>query len=390
MLLYSLTYFINAIGFFLSKKNNKIVFSIVVMLLVFMSGTRYYMGGSDVYVYENFYNNVPDIGYILKYIFFNGSGTLINTNYEIGFSVLCSIIKGFGFSYFGFIFIYSILFYTLMFKGLEEFVPNWAPFIALFMYKLMFYNTFISIRQGLTIALFCFSLPYLRDKKWHIYFPLSFIAFYIHRGALIMFPLYFINYVPISKKIIKYYAFLFLPTWFIRGSIDLSWLLIRLTTFIGNDHALSHWLDSTETISIIHTIECYVVVILILLYYNKIISYKKGKEAKLVLKLFLIAIPMFTLLSDWILFTREKDYFILMYGIIFSYIIESKTKSTVYKSGQAFTLSTSFKGTQSGKIIAVAILFVCFIGMIRYVLLFDGGAFINFESFIFKGISFFN
>lgn len=134
------------------------------------------MGGSDVLTYENVYNNVPSVSTVIKYMF-TGINLGVNENYETGFLLICSIIKSLNFSSFGFTLIIALLFYILMYKGLKEFVPLWAPFWSLFMYKIMFYNTFISIRQGLTIAIFCYSLKYLRDNKWIRYFIICVVAF---------------------------------------------------------------------------------------------------------------------------------------------------------------------------------------------------------------------
>ena len=49
MIIYSLTYENNALSTAVKKKDEKILRIIVFLLLIFMSGTRYYMGGSDVY-----------------------------------------------------------------------------------------------------------------------------------------------------------------------------------------------------------------------------------------------------------------------------------------------------------------------------------------------------
>lgn len=387
MYLYSLTYFINSIGIFSNKRSQRIVTMITVILLVFISGTRYYMGGLDVHTYERVYNGVPAVGKVLLY-FFTGVSHGVNTNYEVGFLFLCSLIKTLGFSYFGFILIWTLIFYTLMIKGLKQFVSNWAVFIAVFMYKLMFYNTFISIRQGLTIAIFCYMLQFIRDRKWYIYFPLCFLAFWEHNAALILFPLYFITYMPITKRFIRNYALLWAPTWFISDRIDLSNLLYSIAEFIGNTHSVEHWAESQEKISIIHTIECYFVVFLVLLFYEKIFSNERKKEVELVVKLFLMAIPIFTLFREWIVLTRVKDYFVLMYGIIFGYIFDGGT-TTVFSRLKTDPLRYDMVGKRNYKIITIAILVLCFVGMIRFVRVFDGGELVRFNSFIFEDVSIF-
>lgn len=388
--IYTIIYLINSLGFVLNERSRKIINYVVLALLIFISGTRYYMGGNDVLVYEDVYNSVPSVSIVLQYLF-KGVNYGVNENYEIGFLLLCAIIKELGFSYFGFTLIIAILFYLLMYNGLKKFVVNWAPFWALFMYKIMFYNTFISIRQGLTMAIFCYALQYIRDKELIKYFIWSLIAFMIHRGAIILFPLYFIRYIPVSSKFIKYVAILFIPTWFIRNRVNLGGIIEKIISMIGFANKSEGWLEAIEPISIIHTLECYIIVVLVLIFYDKIISSKKQKEAKLVLQLFMVTIPIFTLLSNWIVMTREKDYFVMMYGLLFGYILEERTTSLVQldENGNNVIAGNELIGYKNANLIALAILVACFIGMTRYVLVFDGGVLMNFISFFTQGVSIF-
>jgi hypothetical protein len=381
MAIYSFTYWLNALGLFTNKKDSRYLKIAVILLLVFMSGTRYYMGGSDVYVYQGVYNGVPTPKYILQYIF-TGVNNGVNTNYESGFLLLCSIVKSLGFSYFGFILIWSIIFYTLLVKGLEDFVQNWAAFFALFMYKIMFYDTFISIRQGLTIAMFCYMLRFIRDRKWYIYFPLCIVAVLEHSGAAILFPLYFVTYIPITKKSIRNFAIIMLPTYFISSKVDISSWIYKIADILNNSKA-EQWAEATEKINFIHTLECYIIVILVLVFYEKIISNERKKEVTLVLQLFILAIPMFTLFRDWIVLTREKEYFVIMYGVIFGYILDGGTTEPLYNEGD------NNVGYQNAKVIALALLAACFIGMTRYVMVFDGGVLKTFTSFLTQNVSIF-
>ena len=96
----------------LNKRSKKIINFFVIALLIFISGTRYYMGGSDVLVYENVYNRVPSVSTVLLYLFI-GINQGVNTNYETGFILICAIIKRLGFSYFGFTLVFTTLFYLL-------------------------------------------------------------------------------------------------------------------------------------------------------------------------------------------------------------------------------------------------------------------------------------
>lgn len=388
--IYSITYLINSFGFATSEKTKKIINFIVICLLIFMSGTRYYMGGSDVLVYEGVYNAAPSVKTVLSYLF-TGVNNGVNTNYEAGYILICSVVKSLGFSYFGFTLLFAALFYGLLYNGLKEFVADWAPFWALFMYKIMFYNTFISIRQGLTMAIFCYSLRYIRDKKIIRYFIWSLIAFQIHRGAIIFFLLYFVQYIPMSSRIIKWVALIFAPTWFIRNMVNLGGLIDYIVSIIGFQQKSEGWAEATEPISIIHTLECYIIVFLILMFYDKIISTKRQREVKLVLQLFILTIPIFTLLSNWIVMTREKDYFVLMYGILFGYLLEARTTTPIEydEFGNALYSPNDKVGFGNANVLSVLILLACLIGMVRYVMAFDGGVLMKFTSFITQGVSIF-
>lgn len=365
--IYTVTYAINALSSIVKKRDAKLLNIITLGLLIFVSGTRYYMGGSDVYVYENVYENVASVGNILRYMIW-GTNLGVNENYEPGFLLICSVAKTFHFTYFGFTLVYAAIFYVLVYFSLKRFVDSWAIFFALFMYKIMFYNTFISIRQGMTLAIFCFSLKYILDKKWVKYFICCTVAFLIHRGAIILFPLYFVQYVPMSKKILKYFAIGFAPTWLIRNHVDLSGVIQRVIDTIGYAQKSEGWMEATETISIIHTLECYIIILLCIYFFDYIIE--KGEKAKLSLQMILFTLPIFTLCSNWIILTREKDYFVLFYGIVLGYIVTSE--------------KLSFENKQ---IIKACIFLAAFIGMVRYVVVFDGGVLWHFTSFIFEGCS---
>ncbi|MBR3460954.1 MAG: EpsG family protein [Clostridia bacterium] len=389
MVLYSITYLLNMLGCYANKKTAKQLWYVVIILLVFMSGTRYYMGGNDVYVYEGTYNNAPSVDVVLKYLF-TGINEGVNTNFDTGFILMCSIIKSIGFSYFGFMLIWAIIFYILMVNGLKEFVSDWAPFIAVFMYKIMFYDTFISIRQGMTIAMFCFMLRFIRDGKWYYYFPMCILAMLEHAGAVILIPLYFITHLPISKRFITIYSLALLPTFFISSYVDISDAIINVASWVGRSESSAlKWTGALEKISFIHTLECYIIVALVLLFYDKIINNKKQKEAKLALQMLLIAVPMFTLFRDWIVLTREKDYFVMSYGLLMGYLFEGKTTSVLsYDNEEYGHLNTI--GTNNFKIISLLFFAACLIGMIRFVNAFDGGVLRVFQTFILRdGVSLF-
>lgn len=374
---YLLTYFFNSFSLYVKKDQRKFVEILGLIFLIFLSGTRYCLAGSDYYVYEGVFNTNASIVNILKYIF-TGVNNGVNINYEPGFLLLNSIVKALGFNYHGFILIVAIIFYSFLYCGVKRITNQWGLVSCLFMYKLMFYNTFISIRQGLTIAIFIFGLRYIIEKKPIKYFLLCFICYYIHRASLFIFPLYFCRYLPVSKKILKTVAILFIPTWFIRGVVNLEGPIMSIISFIGFESKSEGWASSMEGISLIHTLECYIIVFLVIYFWDKLDM--KDNTQKMMVQFLLVLIPIFTLLSNWILFTRLKDYLIIVYAILLTYIITRSRTGDLNR----------VKEMKFIKLVRPAFLMCCLVGMIRYVFVFDGGVLMKFDSILFHFLSIFS
>lgn len=196
------------------------------------------------------------------------------------------------------------------------------------------------------------------------------IAFLVHRGALVLIPLYFIQYIPINRRIIRNAALIFLPTRLISGTFNLGPLIERIIDVIGFEAKSSGWSEISEPISVIHTLECYVIFFIIIYFYDEIIE--ANENSRIFLQLSLCLLPIFTIASQWIVLTRIKDYFVIFYGVILGYaVIGCESKPEIW--GAMYSL------------FRIAIYVLCFIGMIRYTRVFDGGVLMQYTSFIFKG-----
>ena len=101
--------------------------------------------------------------------------------------------------------------------------------------------------------------------------------------------------------------------------------------------------------------------------YEKVM--KHDNKYNIIIKLFLILLPIFTLFRGVEIITRVKDYFIITYGILLGYIFEVKCKKYILKF--------------------IIIIYYCGLTFLRFILLFDNGALMPYESYIFKGLSIF-
>lgn len=356
------------------KSNQKKIFEIVILIMLcVISGTRYYMGGSDYGIYKIVFDNIPNLeGFVNNF-------TNLHENYrtfgfENGYLFYNSLIKTLGFNFFGFTLINSIIFYVCLYKGLEKYTFNFNFVIIVFLYKLFFYNTFISMRQSITMAIFFIALKYIEEKKPLKYFMLIALASLFHNAALILFPVYFINKLEITRKKLIFLNIIFLPTLAVSFlNLPVMSLFEPVINFFENPTAIEkaeNLINGTpeSSIGIFHTIEYFLIMLLIILYYKKIV--KIDNHSKFIIKMFLILLPIFTLFRGYESLTRVKDYFTLTYPILLGYIC----------------LIDNCKRLQLVQIITLVF---CAFGFFRFIILFDSGAMIPYESYLFKGISIF-
>jgi hypothetical protein len=355
------------------QKEKRIFEIITLFLLCVISGTRYYLGGTDYSIYESVYNSLPELNVFLRdyHIVDSIYRTL---GFERGYLFLNSLIKTLGFNFYGFTLIHSVIFYTLFYLGLKRYTDNFNFIIIVFLYKLFFYNTFISMRQSLTVVIFFYALKYLEEKKSIKYFLCCLIGLSFHNGAIMMFFVYCINKLKLTKRSLVILNIIFIPT-IIVGVLNFP--VMKMFEFIINFYSNSTSIMKAESlingellssIGLFHTFEYLLIMVLVIINFNKIINISRHSE--FIIKLFLILLPILTLFRGYEILTRAKDYFTLTYGIILGYLC-------LINNGRYQNI------IQYGTII------VCAYGFFRFILLFDNGAMIPYESYLFKNVSIF-
>lgn len=106
--------------------------------------------------------------------------------------------------------------------------------------------------------------------------------------------------------------------------------------------------------------------ILIITNYKKIVD--NNKDAELIIKIFLILLPIFTVLRGYIILTRLKDYFTFTYAIILLYLcnIDKKKYYTIIQIGT---------------------ICICLLGYVKFIVSFDNGRMIPYSTYITKDTS---
>lgn len=366
--------FLNAI----IKNDNvkKYIEIITLIVLCIISGTRYNIGGSDYGVYKQIFEKSPvlfksSIDVSLKV--FESIGV------EIGYLFFNSIVKTLGFNFYGLTLIHSIFFYTCMYIGLKKYVKNFNFFIIIFLYKLFYYNTFISMRQSIAIAIFFLVFKYIEERKFFKYAFGCILAFLFHNSAIILLPIYFINKLTITKK--KYAIIMIVGVIFLILNVTNVLVVnpqnILLKMFNGNDRAILkldlYFNASTEDLNIIHSLEFYLIGVIIYIFFDRLsqnTENEKYANFKSIIKFYIILVPVFTIFRTWGIVTRIKDYFIFTYAVILYCII--KLNKRKYEL-----------------LVYVCVIIISFYGYIRFITRFNKGVFLNYQSYITQGVSIF-
>lgn len=336
------------------------------MLLVLGSLTGFRaLGGTDLFVYQTVYNNVPRFSdFIINYWVLHDNYFLYGI--EKGYIGYISFIKTFlGLSFYGYLFLQSVIIYTLLYNGLSKYTSHFGVFILIFLYKMFFYETFISMRQPLTIVLFYMIMHLIYEKKaLKYYLILTFCILPFHNGAIFLFLVYFVSLFEITKRRLIILNCIFIPTLIVpEFGIDPIASFGFLTDFISDpvmkNKALGY-MGGGEALSVFHTLEYFLVMLLLIANYDKIV--RRNKYASFIIKLFLILLPIMTLFRSNLFFRREVDYFVPTYAIILGYLCD------IYKSERWIIIG----GTAC----------ISFYGFVRYITLFDGGAMLPYRSWL--------
>ena len=164
ILLFLCTAFIILITILLKQDRQKRIIYILWFIGVFLiSGLRFELGGSDYNIYREGFEAIPKL-WKLNQLGDSIENIKLVNNFEIGYLLFNSFVKTLGFNFYGFTVIESAIWYLCMYHGLKRYINDWAIVLPVFLYKLFFYNTFISLRQSITIAIFFVSWRVIQVK----------------------------------------------------------------------------------------------------------------------------------------------------------------------------------------------------------------------------------
>jgi hypothetical protein len=182
MLVYLLIFLFAAFIYFKQQEqDNFILFYVFAFFYVFISGFRDMIGGSDVYIYGEVYE-VP----MLQLFSFD--------KFEKGFLLYYAFLKQISDDRYFLFIITALIMALLHFRAIKRYSP--LVYFSLFIFFCKFFlMSFIYLRQGLAMGILWLTLPYIKEKKYFQFFVLVFIAYFLHRSAIIFLPIvFFVHY----------------------------------------------------------------------------------------------------------------------------------------------------------------------------------------------------
>ena len=192
MWIYILIFIIAVFLYIVTKETNeqsKLVLGLYLLGLALFVGCADMLGGYDRYIYGEIFDQMAiitqakgDVTLSTGYMLYSSEWGFLMFNQLIGYITLNRYV---------FIFIVTIVVYTLLFISIKRYCRNY-PFAVIVFLGLWFFFTFTYMRQVMAATIGWLSIKYVIDRKPIQFFLIVFIAFTFHNSAIVLAPFYFI------------------------------------------------------------------------------------------------------------------------------------------------------------------------------------------------------
>lgn len=303
----------------LNNRSKNILLFFSWFILVVVAGTRYETG-ADWDMYTAILHDTKPIGSLLL------SGQIFSSNIELGYLLLCSILKqvGLGIQFLFFIIVlFNVTIITLALKHYTKYV-----IMGLWIYFSLIYITleFSLVRQALAASICFYAYRFVSEKKMWKYFMFVFIAFLFHLSALIMLPLYFFFKGKFNNSKLLFIVGLGC----VLMLFNIKWihaLLMFIGNILGGGFLVKiQYYTTNETYNVNRAISIgfFLNLLLVLLFLRKrkvIESYKYGN---LFINVFMVNIIVYYYLYEFMeISIRFRLYYIFSLMVLFPYLLES-------------------------------------------------------------------
>lgn len=176
-----------------SKEDQKALVTYFLIALGIFVGLGDMLGGYDRYIYGELFDSMADVTH-------RGGNPWTSFSFafygsEFGYGTFCALLTYITGNRYIFIFIATMVIYTLLIISLRQYVDN-APFAVVMFMGLWFFFTFTYLRQVIGCTVCWLSVRYIINRQLPRFLLVWFIAFSFHNSAIVFLPMY---WVPIRK-----------------------------------------------------------------------------------------------------------------------------------------------------------------------------------------------
>ncbi len=296
---------------------NRIVIVLPFVLLMFMMAAfRDNMGGYDYEMYKTYYAHIVGVGDYLKGLY---EPFYRSKSFEPGFVFLSSVIRSIDFTQGPclFFFVMALIAFGFFLPSLKEYTPYVFIALLFYLYKAYFWHNYTLTRQSIAIAIFTFSVRYVYRREYWKYIVLNLIAFSMHHSAIILLPLcFFLNY-RFSIRTILIVIFVAIILGF--SGHYLQDLCAKIAGIYGLGNRFSVYASDNNTVNPLNYIEIFAILFVALFYRHDYEN--KEPYFNIFLNMFLFSSLILIAFSSFELFTRFKEYFVVAYMVLISYMV---------------------------------------------------------------------
>lgn len=201
MWLYLLIFIIPVVLYLLTirtgETRNTVALAVYLAGLGLFVGMGDMLGGYDRYIYCDVFDTISNVTNLNGNYYVTGCFEFFPS--ESGWTILNVLISFYTENRYIFILSITLLTYTLLFISLRRCASNYPLALILFM-GLWFYFTFTYLRQVLGATFVWLSIPYILKRRIVPFCVIVFLAWTIHKSAILFFPTYFLVTHSFSRK----------------------------------------------------------------------------------------------------------------------------------------------------------------------------------------------
>jgi len=180
-----------------SKVDQKALMTYFLIALGIFVGLGDMLGGYDRYIYGQLFDSMADVTH-------RGGNPWLSSSFafyggEFGYGTFCALLSYITGNRYIFIFIATMVIYTLLIISLRQYVDN-APFAVVMFMGLWFFFTFTYLRQVLGCTVMWLSVRYIINRDLGRFLLVWFIGFSFHNSAIVFLPMYWIPIKKFSKE----------------------------------------------------------------------------------------------------------------------------------------------------------------------------------------------